>query len=117
MIEQWDEAAAEESAAEDWACDAKGGSSLDRGAFNDSLFELADTWAFEIDPDEYAGLLWGLFSCLTCGAHPDEATWKELHKVDQIGEWTGGVKGYGRFDGPPRHDPGNPGGGGGGGGS
>ena len=57
MIEQWDEVAAEGSAAEDWACDTKGGSSLNRTTFADSLFELADTWAFEIDANECVN--WG----------------------------------------------------------
>ena len=104
MIERWDEAAAGKSATEDWECDAKGGTSLDRGAFADSLFELADTWAFEIDPNEYACLLWELFSCLTYGEPCEQATWKELHEIRYLGDWKGEKKGYGRFAGPPDPD-------------
>ena len=104
MIERWDEPAANKSATEDWECDAKGGTSLDRGAFADSLFELADTWAFEIDPNEYAGLLWELFSCLTYGEPCEQATWKELHEIRYLGDWTGEKKGYGRFALPPDPD-------------
>ena len=101
MIEQWDEAAADKSATDDWERDAKGGTSLDRGAFTDSLFELADTWAYEVDPDEYASLLWALFSCLTYGDPCEQAKWKELHEISYLGEWKGEKTGYGRFAGPP----------------
>ena len=104
MIERWDEAAADKSATDDWECDAKGGTSLDRGAFADSLFELADTWSFEIDPNEYACLLWELFSCLTYGEPCEQATWKELHEIRYLGDWKGEKKGYGRFAGPPDPD-------------
>jgi translation initiation factor IF-2 len=104
MIEQWDEAAADKSATDDWERDAKGGTSLDRGAFTDSLFELADTWAYEVDPDEYASLLWELFSCLTYGEPCEQAKWKELHEISYLGEWKGEKKGYGRFAGPPDPD-------------
>lgn len=100
MIEQWDEAAALASADEDWQRDVHGGASLSRARFEDSMFELADTWAFDIDGDEYASLLWELFSCVTHGATADDAVWKQLEDISFLGQWRSGT-GYGRFDGPP----------------
>tara|TARA_B110001452_G_scaffold32742_1_gene25527 strand:- start:120 stop:1220 length:1101 start_codon:yes stop_codon:yes gene_type:complete len=100
MIEQWDEAAALASADEDWQRDVQGGASLSRARFEDSMFELADTWAFDIDGDEYASLLWELFSCVTHGATADDSVWKQLEDISFLGQWRSGT-GYGRFDGPP----------------
>ncbi|KAF0852788.1 mitochondrial PRK14971 domain-containing protein [Andalucia godoyi] len=42
---------------EDWKNDADGASSISQRAFSASLFDLADTWVEEIDPDSYVDFL------------------------------------------------------------
>ena len=79
MIEQWDEAAADKSATDDWERDAKGGTSLDRRAFTDSLFELADTWAAEGAGDLLFGGLPDFFSGLEVRiGSPDPRVLKDM---------------------------------------
>ena len=44
MLEEWDEAAAQELALEDWESDRRGNEMMSREHFMDCIFELADMW-------------------------------------------------------------------------
>ena len=54
-------AEAYQQAAEAWTEDSRGRSTLSRSRWQDSLFELADTWTHSIDAVEYAEFLRALF--------------------------------------------------------
>jgi hypothetical protein len=49
----------------------------------------------DIDGEEYANLLWQLFSCITDGATPGTACWKAIEGCDNISSAVNGR--YGRF--------------------
>jgi len=78
MVEDdFDPDEARASAEEDWAKDAKGGNSLRRCDFLDSLFELADVWTEEIDAQEYADFL-DLTRRTVSDRFPEGSRWKRI---------------------------------------
>ena len=52
MVSEFDESEALQAAMEDWDADSHGQLALGRGAFLDSLFQLADVWTDGISAQE-----------------------------------------------------------------
>ena len=78
MVEEdFDPEEAMTTAEEDWASDAKGGQFMRRSDFLDSLFELADVWTEEIDPQEYADFLNLTFKTVS-DVFPQGSAWKRI---------------------------------------
>ena len=67
LIEDFDTEECEASIEEDWASDCApgGGEVMERDAYQDALFELADLWTEGIDAGEYAQFLWELYRGVT----------------------------------------------------
>ena len=58
MVEdEFEEAEALEAAEDDWKRDSHGAEFIERTAFLDGVFELADLWTFDVGADEYASFL------------------------------------------------------------
>lgn len=95
MIEEWDLTAAKASARSDWEKDCGQRPLMTDSMFQDAIFELADLWAYDIDGEEYAMLLWQLFGCVTKGPTPDESVWKPLDEITLMRRDS--AERYGRF--------------------
>jgi beta-glucosidase-like glycosyl hydrolase len=58
MVEdEFEEAEAFEAAEDDWQRDSHGAEFIERTAFLDGVFELADLWTFDVSADEYVRFL------------------------------------------------------------
>jgi hypothetical protein len=95
LIDVWDEDEAFATAEEDCEEDCEGRAYITQDKYESSLFELADMWSHDIDGEEYATLLWQLFSCITDGATPSTSTWKSIEDCVNISSVVDGR--YGRF--------------------
>jgi len=99
LYAEWDEVDANEAAHEDWErdsarCTTEAGSSertLSGELFMDAMFELADTWTFGSNPDNYAGFLSDLFHHIAEGEPPDHYFWKKDEDIAyggfELGAW------------------------------
>ena len=81
---------------EDWANDSRGQAEIDKSAFFDSVFELADTWCHSIDLEEYAEFLRNMFSQIWPEVEVEEVRRKLgfLSKSDRFGKTAVDERGF-----------------------
>ena len=83
MIKDCDDDDLEQSIEVDWQHDAKGAELLNRKAFCDSMFELADSWTAGVCPYEYSAFLKRIYALVT----EDQSLFHEGMLLDRVKVW------------------------------